>query len=210
MPKKYIPIPEDQKKKRGPKKATPQEIENKIFADPFEPKSEPTPDPKPVKTEPTPDPEPVKTEPTPKPVPGPSVISSDVPSDLDSIINQYSESGPVPQEQTSEDHIKALHGETPSQTKTAPKISLVRGYMILLVLDFVFPMGITFLLRRNNNPKFKNLKPNDIKLSDDEFDDLEPVADEVAKDIQLNLSPMTQLFLGMSIIYGGKVLTLEK
>jgi hypothetical protein len=222
MPKKYIPIPKDQQKKRGPKKDVIQDPEKKLFADPFNEIApaphapEPTPTPEPVEAQkPIEAPEPVEAPkpieaPEPTPAPGPSVISSDVPSDLDSIINDYSASGPAPQEQTSEDHIKALHGETPAQTTTAPKISLVRGYMILLVLDFVLPMGITFLLRKTNNPKFNKLKAKDIKLSDDEFDDLEPVADEVAKDIQLNLSPMTQLFLGMSIIYGGKILTLEK
>lgn len=207
MPKKYIPIPKDQQKKRGPKLITDETIQ--------EPTPEVITEPAPeVITEPTP--EPIK-EPTPEPTPisepvKPSVISTDVPTDLDDIINDYSSSGaPAGEGQTSADHLGALHGAAPAPVQsTAPKISLVRGYMILLVLDFVLPMGITFLLSKTSNPKFKNIKAKDIKLTDDEFDDLEPVADEVAKDVQLNLSPMTQLFLGMAIIYGGKLLTLDK
>ena len=225
MPRKYVPIPEDQKKKRGPKPK-----ENKLFADPFsetvtvEPTPEPTPE-TPPQVEPV---EPIKapdavieTFPQVTPEPTPQVesepiknnfIASDVPSELDGIISDYSQGAPQSaSEPTSVERIEAAHGVTPvPQTTTAPKISLVRGYMILLVLDFVLPMGITFMLRKTNNPKFNKLTARDIKLSDAEFDDLEPVADEVAKDVQLNLSPMTQLFLGMAIIYGGKILTLEK
>ena len=225
MPRKYIPIPEDQKKKRGPKPK-----ENKLFSDPFNETqkaiAEPIPEPQaphienveqiiePV-VQPTPEPAPV-IEPAPEPV-APvetknNFIASDVPSELDGIISDYSASAPQnASEPTSAERIEAVHGNAPvPQTSTAPKISLVRGYMILLVLDFVLPMGITFMLRKTNNPKFNKLTARDIKLTDDEFDDLEPVADEVAKDVQLNLSPMTQLFLGMAIIYGGKIITLEK
>ena len=224
MPKKYIPIPKDQQKKRGPKSKD----ENSIETETILPVVNETPAPKQESMEVKPIVEEKKEEPAITPVeavddePKPdsiqeekknSLVSSDVPGDLDSIINDYSSSGNNTQSDpvSSEDRIKAIHGETPAPTQTtAPKISLVRGYMILLVLDFVLPMGITFLLKKTKNPKFADIKPKDIKLSDDEFDDLEPVADEVAKDVQLNLSPMTQLFLGMSIIYGGKILTLDK
>lgn len=218
MPKKYIPIPKDQQKKRGPKSK-----EETIVID--EPKQEILPEEKPVESSPV-EIEPiveqeVKEIPAPNPVEPEIVdnktndfVSSDIPSDLDSIISDYSNAGPQNQNTegpSSAERIDAIHGASaPVAQPAAPKISLVRGYMILLVLDFVLPMGITFLLKKTNNPKFKNIKPKDIKLTDDEFDDLEPVADEVAKDVQLNLSPMTQLFLGMSIIYGGKILTLDK
>ena len=211
-PRKYIPIPKEQQKKRGRKNLND-----------TEPIAQPEPTPQPdlaPQPEPTPQPEPiVQTEQISEPIAiaealaEPPVLENrkDIPDELSNLLDEYNGGAPDTQQQA-DHHPHAA--DTPTQAVTpptsAPRVSLVRGYMLLLVLDFVLPSAITIAMRKFGGAKWAQLKSKDIRLSDSEFNDLEPIADEVAKDIQLNISPMTQLLLGMAVIYSSKLMFNEK
>lgn len=215
-PRKYIPIPKELQKKRGRKTSEP-------IVQPEPPVSETQPEPpvaetQPEQTVPETQPEPpVQNEPEPLEIaqqlaepPAPEPPKKDIPDELENLLNEYNGQAPETQTSTESHHPHANDAAAVPAVVSPPKVSLVRGYMLLLVLDFVLPTAITLAMRKFGNNRWANLKSKDIRLSDSEFNDLEPIADEVAKDIQLNVSPMTQLMLGMAVIYSSKLMFNEK
>ena len=219
-PRKYIPIPKELQKKRGRKtiESTPQvapQVEPEIKP---EPPVQPDPpvQPEPIaQPEPPSQPEPKVSESTPEPIEiaqqlaEPEPAKKEIPDELESLLNEYNAS--APEQQASESHHPhSSDTAVAPAVVTPPRISLVRGYMLLLVLDFVLPTAITLAMKKFGGSRWAHLKSKDIRLSDSEFNDLEPIADEVAKDIQLNVSPMMQLMLGMAVIYSSKLMFNEK
>lgn len=75
----------------------------------------------------------------------------------------------------------------------------ISGYLALVVVDAVFPAGIAFFLNRQG----WDIDSDDLKMTDKEREQLEPVADECAK--QLIANPWVLLAISVSAIYMGKI-----
>lgn len=97
-------------------------------------------------------------------------------------------------------------GETPA---TAPPTSKpnykvwINGSMFLVAMDFVFPG--TIALAFNYFSKTHRVKAEDLKFTDDERKDLEPLADEVVGELLNKMSPLEQFIIFTAILYGAKL-----
>jgi hypothetical protein len=78
--------------------------------------------------------------------------------------------------------------------------SIITGALFLLFIDFIIP---NILCMVHNRVSKKKMKPDLIKLTDEQKKELEPIADEVAKQINLQGSPVTILAASLAAIYLG-------
>ena len=80
------------------------------------------------------------------------------------------------------------------------------GAIILMMIDAVIP-SVLIKMMSMANPKYKSIKTKEIKLSKEQKNDLEPLADEVVKQMTVNMSPMTAFRVCTSLIYGTNIMT---
>lgn len=81
------------------------------------------------------------------------------------------------------------------------KVSMISGYMLLLVCDLFFPMVLMMLFKGQLKGKTKA----DLKLTKDERKELEPIANECAKELSVSMSA-TQIFVvSMFLTYASKL-----
>lgn len=112
--------------------------------------------------------------------------------DLDKFMNDYAEAGVAGQAQPA------------AQPTTPPKV-LISGYLLLIVLDVLFPNIIKFVLSKFA-PKYKKLNTSKIRLTKEEKEELEDSADEVAKILTQNANPIVVFFVSLSFMYTSKIL----
>lgn len=84
--------------------------------------------------------------------------------------------------------------------------SIVSGALFLLLIDFIIPNIICLL---NNKVSKKKINPSLLKLLDEQKKELEPIADEVAKLINLKGNPMTILIASLAAIYLGNFMLIK-
>lgn len=83
---------------------------------------------------------------------------------------------------------------------------LVNGYMLLTLVDFIFPFFILKVLKVvNKSEKARSIKMADIKLTSDQKLALKESADIIAKMVFDKLSPETVFFFGLGIFYFDNV-----
>ena len=83
----------------------------------------------------------------------------------------------------------------------------VEGYVLLLVTDTIFPFSFAFL----NNLLDKKVKVNasDLQLTEKDFNKIEPLADQAADFMAVNLNPIAGFFLIASFMYANNLLALR-
>lgn len=85
---------------------------------------------------------------------------------------------------------------------------LVNGYMLLSLIDFVFPFFILKILKVvNKSEAVKQIKMSEIKLTNDQKLALKESADIIAKMVFDKLSPETVFIFGLSLFYFDNVST---
>lgn len=96
-------------------------------------------------------------------------------------------------------------GEIPATASTSkPNYKVwINGSMFLVAMDFVFPGTIAFAF--NYFSKTHRVKAEDLKFTDDERKDLEPLADEVVGELLNKMSPLEQFIIFTAILYGAKL-----
>lgn len=83
---------------------------------------------------------------------------------------------------------------------------LVNGYMLLTLVDFIFPFFILKVLKVvNKSEKAKSIKMSDIKLTPDQKEALKDSADIIAKMVFDKLSPETVFIFGLGLFYFDNV-----
>ena len=82
------------------------------------------------------------------------------------------------------------------------------GSIILMMIDAVIP-SVLLKIMSFSNPKYKAIKTKDIKLSKDQKQDLEPLADEVVKTMTVAMSPVSAFLLCTSLIYGTNLMSVS-
>jgi hypothetical protein len=87
--------------------------------------------------------------------------------------------------------------ETPAEKFHA----IVSGYTLLVICDFVFPAVITFVMKRFFK---KEINIRDLRLTIEEKEELEEIADEASKYLFKNANPVQLFALAIGSVYLGK------
>jgi hypothetical protein len=84
----------------------------------------------------------------------------------------------------------------------------IEGYILLLATDTLFP---TLLAWVNNfvDKKHKKLMASDLQLSQKDFDKLEPLADQAADYMSVNLNPIAGFFLVSAFMYTNNMIVVK-
>ena len=158
-----------------------------------EPKKEPEPEPEPKK-EPEPEPEP-KKEPEPQP-------------DAFKDLFQKIEGADIPHSEAKPE--KPLIEKTrrrKSKKESSPDSFRIEGYVLLLVTDTVFPFGMAWVNNMIN--KKRKVEASELQLSQKDFDKLEPLADQAADYMSINLNPIAGFFLVASFMYANNMIAIQ-
>jgi hypothetical protein len=91
--------------------------------------------------------------------------------------------------------------------ESSPDSFRVEGYILMLVVDTVFPFAFSTI----NNMLDKRIKIQsyDLALNDKDFKKLEPLADQAADYMAVNLNPIAGFFLVATFMYGNNVINLR-
>lgn len=84
----------------------------------------------------------------------------------------------------------------------------VSGALLLIAIDAIFPTAI-ILIMRQFDPKYKYVNKKKLKLTSEEKEELEPLANEVVKLIFGYMPPLQAFLFCMSIVYAGKIMLLS-
>ena len=84
----------------------------------------------------------------------------------------------------------------------------IEGYILLLATDTLFP---TLLAWVNNmvDKKHKKLMASDLQLSEKDFNKLEPLADQAADYMSVNLNPIAGFFLVSAFMYTNNMIVIK-
>jgi hypothetical protein len=84
----------------------------------------------------------------------------------------------------------------------------IEGYILLLATDTLFP---TLLAWINNfvDKKHKKLMASDLQLSQKDFDKLEPLADQAADYMSINLNPIVGFFIVSAFMYTNNMIVIK-
>lgn len=79
---------------------------------------------------------------------------------------------------------------------------IMSGYLFLLIIDFAFPSLFCFVYNKLFKDKHKkSIRASELKLSKEELEQLQPIADEVVKKLLINVNPVWVLIISMGSIY---------
>lgn len=117
--------------------------------------------------------------------------SKDSGAELDDILKGYSEQAPA----------DANGAEPiPQQLK-----SHINGAMFVSMIDLILPAALLFIAKQFDLVSDK-VKADDIRLSKKQIDNIEPIAEEVAKEVFNNMSPVSALLLSLATAYMGNII----
>jgi hypothetical protein len=91
--------------------------------------------------------------------------------------------------------------------ESSPESFRVEGYILMLLVDTVFPFALSTI----NNMLDKRIKIQSYQLAldDKDFKKLEPLADQAADYMAVNLNPIAGFFLVATFMYGNNVINLR-
>lgn len=91
--------------------------------------------------------------------------------------------------------------------ESSPESFRVEGYILMLLVDSIFPLAFSTI----NNMLDKRIKINsyDLALDEKDFKKLEPLADQAADYMAVNLNPIAGFFLVATFMYGNNVINLR-
>ena len=124
---------------------------------------------------------------------------SDLLKDLDSFVQQ-----PTTPTEEATTEAPVLPDPTP---EVAPASEYISGYVLLMICDFVFPFGISVFFTRVLKRK---IDADKLQLTGKEFSKLEPLADAAARQISVQVSPLSAFALALASVYGGKALAMAE
>lgn len=157
--------------------------------------------------EPVDSPEPADSpEPEPADSPEPAAEGSDNP-DFDELQQRIAAaSAPQPQKKTRRPGVEKTTRKK-KKGQSDPDSFRIEGYILLLVTDTVFPFAFASL----NNMLDKKIKINvsELQLDEKQLSKLEPLADQAADYMAINLNPIAGFFLMATFMYGNNLLNIR-
>lgn len=117
-----------------------------------------------------------------------------------------SASAPEPQKKTRRPGVEKTTRKK-KKGQSDPDSFRIEGYILLLITDTVFPFAFAAL----NNMLDKRIKISavDLQLDEKQMSKLEPLADQAADYMAINLNPIAGFFLMSTFMYGNNLLTLR-
>jgi hypothetical protein len=98
-----------------------------------------------------------------------------------------------------------LSGTSPNETEVNA-VKYITGSLMLMLIDAVAPTLLIKVLGMTNE-KFKKIPSKKVRLSKDQKEDLEPLANEAVKQMTINMNPMTAFFMCTSLIYATNIMS---
>jgi superfamily II DNA/RNA helicase len=83
----------------------------------------------------------------------------------------------------------------------------LEGYILLLAIDTIFPLTLSFA--HNLFVKQGKIKATDLQLGEKDMTKLEPLADQAAKHLTINMSPVTGFLIASSFMYANNLIALK-
>jgi hypothetical protein len=112
-------------------------------------------------------------------------------AELDDILKGYSEQAPT--------------DENPPQPIPQQLKSHINGAMFVSMIDLILPAALLFIAKQFDLVSEK-VKADDIRLSKKQIENIEPIAEEVAKEVFNNMSPVSALLLSLATAYMGNII----
>ena len=94
-----------------------------------------------------------------------------------------------------------------SKRTSSPDSMRVEGYVLMLVVDTVYPAAMAFT--NNALDKRTKIRAEELSLSEHDFAKLEPLADQAADYLSINLNPVAGFFLIATFMYGNNLINLR-
>lgn len=124
--------------------------------------------------------------------------------EIENILSEYQDE-PVIEGQETKKETRGRKRKSKFKTTVEGK-EIISGFLLLLVIDIIFPNIIMFV---NNKFAKEKIKSKGLQLTKEQRNELQPIADEVAKEIMLNASPILILTLALGSIYFTNYLSLK-
>jgi hypothetical protein len=110
-------------------------------------------------------------------------------------------SEPISEPQYKNSSVENIGNQFTSSQSSKPSLNvLVNGYMLLTIMDIVFPIGIKFIFGLFNK-EAKSVNISALKLEPEQKESLRPMADQVAVYIFEKVNPLTMFVLLSSFYY---------
>jgi hypothetical protein len=118
-----------------------------------------------------------------------------------------SASAPEPSTFTGEKPLFEKTRRKKKKGESSPDSFRVEGYVLLLVTDTIFPFAFAFI----NNALDKRVKvqADELQLADKDFAKLEPLADQAADYMSINLNPIAGFFLVAAFMYSNNLIMIR-
>ena len=115
-------------------------------------------------------------------------------------------SAPQPQKKTRRPGVEKT-ARKKKKGQSDPDSFRIEGYILLLITDTVFPFAFSAL----NNMLDKKIKiqVNQLQLDEKQMAKLEPLADQAADYMAINLNPIAGFFLMATFMYGNNLLSIR-
>jgi hypothetical protein len=132
--------------------------------------------------------------------------------EIDDLLSGYKEkieiNEPAAIERAKETRGRKKKTQEPAQPEiqTSPVIT---GALMMMLIDLGLPHLIAFANNKLNK-KGKKIKASDLRMTEEQRKELEPVADQVAHEMMLQANPLTVLIISMIGIYGINFMMLKQ
>jgi hypothetical protein len=128
--------------------------------------------------------------------------------DFDELLGKVAEAGSQPK---AESKLKEPVTRTRRKNKkgaSSPDSFHVSGYILLLAIDTVMPNAMAFI---NNmiDKKHDKINPGDLRLSEKDMQEIEPLADQAADYLTFNLNPVAGFFIAAAFLYTNNIIAVK-
>jgi hypothetical protein len=91
----------------------------------------------------------------------------------------------------------------PDQSQQVNDNPIITGALLVMLIDIALPNIIVLI---NNKVSKSKIKVNTLQLTDDEKKSIEPLAEQVAKEMSVKANPLTVLIISLVGMYGMKLM----
>jgi hypothetical protein len=136
--------------------------------------------------------------------PSPEDVPADKPAnEFDELIGKISDSeAPRTPPSTEQPIIRRTRKKV--DKKGTAESTYLQGYILLVIVDTAYPFGLSWL--NNLMDKKIKVKVEELKLTPQQFKELEPVADQAAQYLEININPVASFFLVSSFMYANNLI----
>ena len=132
--------------------------------------------------------------------------------EIEDLLSGYSEKIDI-DETSAIQNEKSKRGRKPKNSVNDPQpviesSPVITGALMMMLIDLALPHLMAFANNKLNK-KGKKIKASDLQMTNDQRKELEPVADQVAKEMMLQANPLTVLIISMIGIYGINFMSLK-